>query len=627
MKNSRGNWTSGVSLGHAVALVLAGVSAGAQGATDCAGLVTVSTADATMTAATLVSPPTTIGGAAVTVPTCRVEGVARPSSDSEIKFEVWLPPNATDWTRRMKVNGTGGYAGAIPYARLAQDIGDGFVTAGSNMGHDGGESASWTLGHPEKVKDWGLRAHYSVATAAKALARPFYDKPVRYSYFEGCSNGGRQAMMMAQNYPELFDGIVSGAPSMFYPDLLMWLLWTGKTLTPSAPFGPPSISTEKRNAITQRVLQTCDANDGLVDGQITNPRACRFNIDTMGPSGDGTLTADEVLVAKRMYAGTHRNWADLTSEQRYTGAKYGSEADWSPLFADNGGYGPFIGHYVYSTESPPFDWRRDINWDNVYDHAKDVLSPVTAAPSPDIRRFIERGYGHSHHDHRFYDGGDRRKHGSYIAYDHHRDRDDGLRHFKRRGGKIVHTHGWNDSVVPPDGSIDYFFALTQWEKLQNLPSRVVDREIARLTPEKVVATANAFREEVQEYHRLFMLPAVGHCGGSTGPSSVGGGMPEPPAAYRDADHHAVSAVIRWVEQGVAPKKIVATRFDANGALVRSRPVCAYPAEAVYKGSGDINDAANFFCRTGDLSKRAVTESDLVLIRNSLNQRTLMLPNR
>jgi feruloyl esterase len=191
----------------------------------------------------------------------------------------------------------------------------------------------------------------------------------------------------------------------------------------------------------------------------------------------------------------------------------------------------------------------------------------------------------------------------------------------------VHTHGWNDSVVPPDGSIDYFFALTQWEKLQNLPSRVVDREIVRLTPEKVVATANAFREEVQEYHRLFMLPAVGHCGGSTGPSSVGGGMPEPPAAYRDADHHAVSAVIRWVEQGVAPKKIVATRFDANGTLLRSRPVCAYPAEAVYKGSGDINDAANFFCRAGDLSKRAVTESDLVLIRNSLGQRTLMLPNR
>ena len=577
--------TRGLRLGYAVALLVAGASVTAHAATNCAGLATVSTADATMTSATLVSPPATIGGAAVTVPTCRVQGVARPSSDSEIKFEVWLPPNAADWTGRMKVNGTGGYAGAIPYPRLAQDIGDGFVTAGSNMGHDGGESATWTLGHPEKVKDWGLRAHYSVATAAKALAVALYDTPVSHSYFEGCSNGGRQAMMMAQNYPELFDGIVSGAPSMFYPDLLMWLLWTGKTLTPTVAFGPPSISTAKRNLITQRALQTCDANDGLVDGQITNPRACMFDINTMGPSGDGTLTADELLVAKRMYAGTHRNWDDLTSEQRYTGAKYGSEADWSPLFADNGGYGPFIGHYVYSVLSPPYDWRVQINWDNVYDHVKDVLSPITAAPSPDIRRFTERG------------------------------------------GKIVHTHGWNDSVVPPDGSIDYFFALTQWEKLQNLPSEVADREIARLTPQKVAATANAFGPQVQQYHRLFMLPATGHCGGSTGPSSVGGGMPEPPAAYRDADHHAVSAVIRWVEQGVAPEKIVATRFDASGNLVRSRPVCAYPAEAVYKGSGDVNDAANFFCRTPNLPERIVSESDLVLIRNSLNQRTLMLPNR
>ena len=118
----------------------------------------------------LVTPPATIGGTAVSVAFCRVQGVARPSSDSEIKFEVWLPQTAAAWTGRMKVNGTGGYAGATPYARLAQDIGDGFVTAGSNMGHDGGESASWTLGRPEKVKDWGLRAHYSVATAAKALA-------------------------------------------------------------------------------------------------------------------------------------------------------------------------------------------------------------------------------------------------------------------------------------------------------------------------------------------------------------------------------------------------------------------------------------------------------------------------
>ena len=571
-------------IGAALALGLAATSGAAYAALDCSSLTTVTPDASTITSAALVTPPATIGGAAVTVPFCRVQGTARPSPDSEIKFEVWLPPTAADWTGRMKVNGTGGYAGATPYGNLARDIGDGFVTAGSNMGHDGGEDASWTLGHPEKVKDWGLRAHYFVATAAKTLSQAFYDKPVSHSYFEGCSNGGRQAMMMAQNYPELFDGIVAGAPSQWYPDLLMWLLWTGKTLTPSAPFGPPSISVAKRAAITQRALQACDANDGLVDGQITNPRACTFDIDTMGPSGDGTLTADEVTIAKRMYGGTHRNWDDLTSEQRYTGAKYGSEADWSPLFADNGGYGPFIGHYVYSLLSPPYDWRRDINWDDVYDHAKAVLSPVTAAPSPDIRRFTSRG------------------------------------------GKLIQMAGWNDSVVPPDGSVNYYHSLALFEKLHTLSSAAIDGFVNNLSSQSVAAVAQALGDRVRQYHRLFMLPATAHCGGSTGPNSIGGGMPEPPAAFRDADHHVVSAVIKWVEQGIAPDKIIATKFSGD-TLTLSRPVCAYPAQAVYNGSGDVNVAASFSCVQQTESADSIGPGDIVQIKNSLTQRALELPNR
>lgn len=553
----------------------------AHAAYECASLTAVTTADATMTAATLVSPPATIGGVAVSVPMCRVQGTARPSADSEIKFEVWLPPTVADWSGRMKVNGTGGYAGAVPYARLAQDIGDGFVTAGSNMGHDGGESASWTLNRPEKVKDWGLRAHYSVATAAKSLSSAFYGKPVQHSYFEGCSNGGRQALMMAQNYPELFDGIVAGAPSNFYPDLLMWLLWTGKQLTPSAPFGPPSVSTEKRQAVTARVLQACDAVDGLVDGQITDPRQCKFDIETMGPGGDGTLTANEVAVFKAMYAGSMSS----AGVQRYTGARYGSEADWSPLFADNGGYGPFIGHYVYSVNSPPFDWRRDINWDDgVYGTVKAALTPVTAAPSPDLRRFVARG------------------------------------------GKIIQYHGWNDSVVPPDGSIGYFHALAQFERIRNLPKAVADRQIENLTPQVLAAHGQAFGDQVRRYHRLFMLPAVGHCGGSTGPSAIGGGAPEPPAALRTADTHVVSAVIKWVETGAAPEKIVASRFSGS-TLVRQRPVCPYPAQAVYLGVGNVDSADSFTCQTPDLQSRNVGSGDLLHALNALRQRELLLPNR
>ena len=163
--------------------------------------------------------------------------------------------------------------------------------------------------------------------------------------------------------------------------------------------------------------------------------------------------------------------------------------------------------------------------------------------------------------------------------------------------------------------------------MQNLPSRVVDRQIDNLTTQDVAFHANAFGNQVREYHRLFMLPATGHCGGSTGPNAIGGGMPEPPKAFRDADHHVVSALMKWVEQGVAPERIIANKFDGSGNVTRSRPVCAYPDEARYNGSGDINDAANFSCQKTKLKDRVVKPSDLINVRNALTQRNLELPNR
>jgi feruloyl esterase len=565
--------------GWVAALAIAGLATSAHAALECAGLTAIKPEATTMTSATSIVAPSSVGGSRVAVPFCRVEGVARPSSDSEIRFEVWLP-SADKWTGRLKVDGTGGYAGGVPYALLAQDVGDGFVTAGSNMGHDGGESPAWTVNHPEKVKDWGLRAHYSVAMAAKALSAAYYDKPVRYAYFEGCSNGGRQAMMMAQNYPELFDGIVSGAPSMFYPDLLFWLLWTGKQQVPEAG-KPPVLSDAKRSMITKRVLEKCDGMDGVVDGQITNPRACTFDIDSLGPSGDNSLTAAELAVVKAMYGGTRTE----SGTQRYPGAKLGSESDWIPLFADNGGYGLFIEHFVYSRNTPNFDWRRELNFSGVYDESKAKLTPFTAAPSPDITAFTSRG------------------------------------------GKLLHFHGWNDPVVTPDGSIDYLYALTQFERFRNLPKPEFDRAVDALTPQDVAASAEPLLEKVRQYHRLFMVPGMGHCSISgAGPRYIGGGAAEPPAALRDADHHVVGALMKWVEQGVAPDRIIATRVE-DGRVTRQRPVCAYPAQAAYKGSGDVNDAANFTCVMPDASTRTLTPSDMILIQSSLRQRDLKLPNR
>ena len=168
-----------------IAMALAGCASGpamrpqvaAVKPADCSALLGVASEMATITSATPVAAAETIGTTKVTVPFCRVQGVARPATDSLINFEVWLPATASAWSGRLKTDGTGGYAGATPVARMAADLAAGFVVAGSDMGHAGGESADWTMGHPEKVKDWGYRAHYFVTTAAKALTNAFYGKP------------------------------------------------------------------------------------------------------------------------------------------------------------------------------------------------------------------------------------------------------------------------------------------------------------------------------------------------------------------------------------------------------------------------------------------------------------------
>ncbi len=537
----------------------------------------------TIESATTVSSATKIGNVDIDAKFCRVQGVARPSPDSEIKFEVWIPSTAQAWTGRFKLNGTGGYAGAIPYPRLAQDIGDGFVTAASNMGHDGGENPAWTLNHPEKVKDWGLRAHYFVATAAKALANAYYAKPVRYAYFEGCSNGGRQAMMMAQRYPELFDGIAAGAPSQFYPEILTWLAYSGKLQTPVQ--GQPAVlSAAKRQLLSRASHAACDAQDGLADGQITNPRVCSFNPTALRcTSGDAPscLTDPELAVAQAMYAGMRTSGG----VQRYAGVMPGSEAEWDPNFGDNGRYGPFIGHYVYSKTSPPYEWRRDLNWDNHFEEIKAFITPVTAAPSPDLSKF------------------------------------------KARGGKLLQFHGWADPIVPPQGSPAYYNALVQFEKLKGLPRADYDAAVNNMSAAQVTADALALAGTVQGYHRLFMLPDVGHCRSGTGPEAIGGGFPEPAKAQRTPESHVVSALARWVEQGVAPASIVATRYDDKGAITRQRPICAYPQIAVYRGSGDVNAAAGFACVTPGAEQVPTNATDILLIQNSMRQRDVLGPRR
>jgi feruloyl esterase len=390
--------------------------------------------------------------------------------------------------------------------------------------------------------------------------------------------------MMAQRYPELFDGIAAGAPSNFYPEVLMWLIWSGKVQTPVLG-GPLPLTAAKRSFIAQKVHEACDANDGLVDGQITNPRQCTFNVASLRCTAGATetsscLTDTEWNVTQQMYNGTNYG----IGTPRWQGPVLGSEESWDPAFGDNGGYGKFVGHAVFSLESPPYNYRTDLNYSTDYDRVKAVLSPVTSAPSPDITAF------------------------------------------KARGGKLLQYHGWNDPIVTPQSSINYYNAQAFFEKNKGLSKAAFDQRAASLSSAEVNSTTFEMLPTIQQSHRLFMLPEVGHCGGGSGPGAIGGGFTEPPKAFRTPDQHTVSALMRWVEQGVAPDAIIANRI-VNGVSVRSRPVCAYPREAVYKGSGDINVAANFSCVMPTVDRLVATPMDIMQVQNALNQRELLTPTR
>src|SRR6185295_7719027 len=152
---------------------------------------------------------------------CRVQVTSRPSADSDIKIEYWLPVNG--WNGNFEANGNGGWSGSITPATLAAGMQRGYAAAMTDTGHDGG-SASFAQGHPEKVIDFGYRAVHEMATTGKVLIKAFYGRDARHSYWNGCSAGGRQGLMEAQRYPEDFDGIIAGAPANNYTRLCAWRL-------------------------------------------------------------------------------------------------------------------------------------------------------------------------------------------------------------------------------------------------------------------------------------------------------------------------------------------------------------------------------------------------------------------
>ncbi len=458
---------------------------------------------------------------------CRVAGIAKPTSDSEIRFEVWLPASA--WNGKFEQVGNGGFAGTIPLAAMADPLLRGYATAGTDDGHVNGPDQSWAIGHPEKVIDFGYRAVHETSVDAKALIRAFYAKDATRSYFVGCSEGGREALTEAQRYPADFQGIVAGAPAIYWDHLNLRGLWDERALleTP-ASYIPP----KKLPVLENAAIAACDMLDGVKDGLIENPQICHFDPATVQCKGDDApdcLTAAQVEAAKKIY-GPLKNprTGELLEPGFYPGVE-AVPANWALWITGNNapqlGIGTLFANFFFADlvfENPTWDFR-SFNFDTDSKFTDDKFAAILNSVNPNLRAF------------------------------------------KTRGGKLIQYHGWGDAAIPPQGSVNYFLSV------------------------------QAAMGKTDNFYRLFMVPAMSHCAGGPGATFFGNGL----SAQPDPDYDVVLALDRWVVQGAAPDKIIAVGFvggDPAKGISMTRPLCPYPQEAHYKGTGDTNDASNFVCQ-------------------------------
>jgi len=299
-------------------------------AASCESLAGLPLDHATVTAATSVpagtfTPPTLPGSTTPPAPIpnlpafCRVQITSSPTSDSSIGIEVWLPAN---WNGKYLQSGNGGFAGAVPYTSLARFIQRGYAAAGTDDGHAaGGTDASWPLGHPQKIIDFGFRALKETTDKAKAVIHAFAGDGPQYSYFAGCSDGGREALMESQRYPDDFDGIVVGDPANNWIPLLSQAVWDMQALLASAAaYIPPA----KLPAVTNAALASCDAVDTVQDGVINNPRRCHFNPNQLlctDEDNDSCLTAPQLAALTKIYSGPHNSEGQLINPGFLPGAE------------------------------------------------------------------------------------------------------------------------------------------------------------------------------------------------------------------------------------------------------------------------------------------------------------------
>lgn len=472
---------------------------------------------------------------------CRVSIVVVP----RIHIEVWLP--ARTWNSRFQAVGNGGFAGSISWFALGAALRDGYATASTDTGHTsapppeaGGATVppgdgSWGM-KDDGTLEWGLiedfasRALFEMTITSKATIQAFYGKPPRYSYWTGCSTGGRQGLIQVQRSPDAYDGVLAGAPAIHWDRFIPGNLWPQVVMKEDV--GRP-IEACKLELATRAAVAACDGLDGVKDGIILDPRQCRFDPEALRCSADAKpgcacLTDAEARAIREIWGGPRT----AAGERLWFGPEPGASLS---ALAGPEAFPISEWHLRWVRQDPDADWSAlsHAGYEKTFADARLLFHDALGTDDPDLSRF------------------------------------------RTFGGKLIMWHGWADELIPPRGTVDYY--------------------------ERIAARMGGL-EEVQRFARLFMAPGVNHCTMGAGPNVFGQASVRlpPPPPIRDARHDIFKALVRWVEGGVAPEKIIATKYmhdERSRGIARQRPICMYPLVAVYDGSGSIDNTGSFACRS------------------------------
>jgi feruloyl esterase len=406
-------------VGGLCALLLASVMNGEplKAATSCERLASLMVPNATITLAQAVDAgaftPAPAGGSGAAAQTfntarafCRVTATLRPSSDSDIKVEVWMP--AADWNGKFQAVGNGAFSGTIAYPAMATALARGYATGSTDTGHEGG-SASFALGHPEKVIDFGWRAVHEMTVTSKAIVAAYYDAGPRYSYWSGCSAGGRQGMKEAQRFPADFDGIIAGAPGLDWTGRAAQAVRSARVLQKD---GAARLSSAKAQLVHRAVLEACDGLDGVKDGVVDDPKRCTFDpgvLQCHGAEEASCLTPAQVSTARMLYSAQ----MNTQTKREIAGLQPGSELGWTDMGWSASARATGLDQFRFLVFKDP-RWDMDtFNFETDIVRAEETDHSTINALDPDIKAFIDRG------------------------------------------GKLIQYHGWSDPQISPGDSVQY----------------------------------------------------------------------------------------------------------------------------------------------------------------------------